>query len=220
MQSTVPLTLLHEAPSDPESLGSEIATFLQQFRDPMINGNCPYIHMRAISFHSDQDRANWIGYMPDPLTRDLFSNFGGSDPKYKKNTQIGLFSTPTGQLVGNQWQDRGWHVYVVAIVRDAIPDRKGKRILIWDCDPVPTASETTRWRSVLWGRQRTFVDYLRKHRAMSKAEIWYNTDDSYSGRNQCLMLSLQKVAQWASLGDIGYLGSEDPRFQNCVKLKP
>ncbi|KAI1408398.1 hypothetical protein F5Y13DRAFT_172829 [Hypoxylon sp. FL1857] len=220
MQSPTLLTLLHEPPANPESLGTDISTFLQQFWEPMANGNGPYVHPRAISFHSDQDRTNWIGYMPDTLARDLFSNFGGSDPKYQKNTLIGLFSTPNGRLVGNQWEDRGWHVYVVAIIRDVMDDKCGKRILIWDCDPVSHASEDKRWTVVLWGKQRSFVDYLRNKRHMKKAEIWYNVDTTNSGRDQCLLLSLRKVWEWASLGDVKYLGADDPRFQNCVKLKP
>ncbi|KAI0895316.1 hypothetical protein F4806DRAFT_468792 [Annulohypoxylon nitens] len=179
----------------------------------MVEGNCPYIHPKAISFHSDQDRTNWINYMPDATSRDLFSNFRGSNPKYRKRTHIGLFCSPNGRLVGNEWEARSWHAYVIAIIGGT-----KKRILIWDCDPIEDASEGKRWKDVLWGKQRSFVEYVRKSRAMRGAEVWYSTDSSDSGKNECLPLSLRKIWEWATFGDMGYQGTKDPRFQSCVKL--
>ncbi|OTB02066.1 hypothetical protein M426DRAFT_323013 [Hypoxylon sp. CI-4A] len=229
--------LPHKIPLNPSNLGGEVSEFLQEFEEPMLRGDCPYVHPRLVSFHSARDRAGWVGHMPDPLARDLFSSFSRAGPRHGKNTQVAVFHAPVGTLIGDRWQDCAWHAYLVAIIREARPDvqeqqqqqqsqsqsqsqSQGKRILIWDCDPVPTTiSDADRWQNVLRGRQRTFVDFLRKKRHMKKAEIWYSVDDGDSGRDQSLVLSLRKLLEWASLGDIGYLGSEDPRFQKCVKLK-
>lgn len=219
MTSTALLTALGSPPSDPSTLGTDLEGFLQQFHDLMINGGGPYVHPRTISFHNEQDKVNWQHYMPDATARDTFENFAGPSPKHGKKTWIGLFSTPNGPLVGDQWETREWHVFVIAIISGSHKLHKGKRILIWDCDPVPHAAEVRRWRSVLFGKQRSFVEYLRNKRHMSKAEIWYNTDNSNSGRNECLVLSLRKVWEWVGLGDLSYQGLEDPRFQNCIRLR-
>lgn len=126
------------------------------------------------------------------------------EPKYGKRTWIGLFSTPNGSIIGDQWKDRAWHVYVIIIVSGATPEQKGKKILIWDCDPVEAASEHTRWHTILWGKQRSFVEYLRNKRGMKTAEIRYNTDATNSGRNECLILSLQKVWELVQIRDSRY----------------
>ncbi|KAI1389248.1 uncharacterized protein F4822DRAFT_194333 [Hypoxylon trugodes] len=219
MQPATAIVPTREPASDPESPGTEISTFLQQFWEPMTHGRCPYVHPQVISFHSEQDRANWEEYMPDANSRDFFRNFAGSHSRFGRQTSIALLSIPNGSLVGDQWKRRPWHVFALAIINDTATKRKGKRILVWDCDPVKQASVRQRWRNILWGKQRSFIQYLRDKRHMKKAEIWYNIDASGSGKDKCLLLSQRKVWEWATLGDISYQGADDPRFQHCVRLK-
>ncbi|KAI1404180.1 hypothetical protein F4819DRAFT_448214 [Hypoxylon fuscum] len=208
MTSPIPFEMSDNPPSDPETSGPTIASFLEscQFE------NGPYIHPRVISFHTDQDRVNWSSFMPDWQSRDTFSQFASS-ALHGKSTKIGVFSVPTGSQIGNEWKDAVWHVFVVAIIHG----KPKKRVLIWDCDPQEDAA-SRRWSNVLRGRQRTFIEYLRDKRNL-RPEIWYHTDTTYSGQDKSLLFSLQKVKEWALLGDFAYQGEDDPRFVHCVPLR-
>ncbi|KAI0902760.1 hypothetical protein F4823DRAFT_638104 [Ustulina deusta] len=224
-----PIRDLNKPLLDPETLGSEIEDFLKQFqtqpestlipRYPELRqkrGTIPYVHPRLISFHNEQDKVNWTNYMPDARTRDSFSHFAGPVNTSKYYFKIGVFSVPNGPIIRNQWKTREWHVFVIAIIKAR--ESKGKHILIWDCDPVGV-TRSNRWNKILFGKQRTFIKYLRKKRNMGKAHIWYNTDASRGGKGRCLSNSLLKVSEWTRLGDLPYQGIEDVRFQNCVQLQ-
>ncbi|RWA07815.1 hypothetical protein EKO27_g7297 [Xylaria grammica] len=118
--------------------------------------DAPYVHPKAISFSCVGERRDWEASeaMPDAPTRDTFSSFYDARKDGKK-TWIGLFSVPTGQLIGNLWKDAKWHAYAVAIISNPAG---GKIAVLWDCDPV-NVTEGSRAKDVLWGKQRTFLGY-------------------------------------------------------------
>ncbi|KAI0855961.1 hypothetical protein F4860DRAFT_428206 [Xylaria cubensis] len=220
---------LLEPPSDPETLGSELEVYLQQFQRqnapkvppgyPMLQNNqdnYPYVHPRVISFHDEQDKANWMNHMPDAETRDCFSHFAGPLNTDTRHFKVAVFSVPNGLLIGDQWKERIWHVFLVAIIKAR--DSKGKYVLIWDCDPVGVPP-MGRWKALLFGKQRSFIEYLREKRKMTTAEVWYNTYTGDGGKERCLPNSLKKLTEWARLGDLPYQGVEDVRFQDCVQLQ-
>jgi hypothetical protein len=219
---------LNEPPTDPETLGTEVEIFLEQFQSkdttstipghPELRsrpGPAPYIHPRLISFHNEQDLINWQDYMPDARSRSTFSHFAGPKNTCKNNFKAGVFSVPNGSIVGDLWKTRDWHVFAIAIIKGKT---NGKHILIWDCDPIET-NESSRWRSVLFGKQRSFIEYLIQKRHMGSASIWYSIDTTLKGRDRCLSYTLKKISDWAQLEDLPYQGPGDTRFINCVKLR-
>lgn len=96
-----------------------------------------------------------------------------------------------------------------------IKKSRGIDLLIYDNEPQRTTGEP-RIKDVLWGLQKSLWELARK--AWSPVTVWYSTDASQSGRDNCLPSTMRQVRAWAGRGDCGELEEADARIQGYVKL--
>ncbi|KAF7528423.1 hypothetical protein G7054_g10148 [Neopestalotiopsis clavispora] len=210
---------LVRAPFDSTDPAHRLVPFLTHAG--LVDG-APYIHPRPVSFKSAVEKANWLGYEPaDARSRDVISQF--LNVRHPGPTWLCYLDAPVINWVADNyttedghkaWEDRPWHSYAIAVIKDRAP-RGGKHLVVYDCDPPRNITRNPRIRGLL--RSHVFSLYAQLRR-IGAVRVWYNADSSSSDQGRCRELSLQRLLDWASEGDVDYRGPSDTRMRNCVEI--
>jgi len=68
----------------------------------------------------------------------------------------------------------------------------------------------------MFGFQKDLAAYAKARCSLSG--MWYNVDNSKSGKDNCLVHTLKWIQEIALMGDLPFEGENDPWVQNCVLL--
>lgn len=109
-----------------------------------------------------------------------------------------------------------WHCYAFAVIADR---KKGKHLIIWDCDPVEGGGDKLHVRRLRFG-QRDLIQWIRKNKLKTRGllRVWYNVDISRSGYDRCVSFTCSKIQEWVTMGDTLFLGDKDPRIEGCIQI--
>ncbi|KAL4918983.1 hypothetical protein BDW62DRAFT_210154 [Aspergillus aurantiobrunneus] len=213
-------------PRHPEMLALALSSYLKSYN---LYPDAPCVHPRPISFPSGQQKLNWESSLPDTKYRDTYSRWLRA-AKHEKICWIGSFSMWTRSWVGDpEWDSRPWHVWAAAILR--FKNRKGKCMIIYDCDPrIPSGYDetspqiTTRARDFLLRAQFKLVKRLQQKEKIPINALFYSTDTRRSGRDRCLYYTMKWIRKMVRYGDAPFKGfddsgrSVDPRTTRCALL--
>ncbi|KAK5637621.1 hypothetical protein RRF57_013336 [Xylaria bambusicola] len=218
-------------PTHPDTIGPTFERYLQQYNKGQLEAiqghpelaypKRAYVHPRCISFVRAAQRQRYLkrcssAWHDDIAARATLEEFWLA-PKDATHTALAICAVPTAGLkAGWKVDDEEWHAFSIAILKEE--SQKGKHVIFWDCDPYDQLTEGTRVREALQGFQRLAYEYLRtKSKSLT---IWYNNDRSHSGQEKCVRYSMERISIWYELANTPFLGPQDLRIKNCLKLVP
>ncbi|KAF4996981.1 hypothetical protein FGRMN_4169 [Fusarium graminum] len=214
-----------EPPDNPKALAGDLVPFLSQFSQMP---SSPFVFPHVISFTDSQQKSNWQNDLADWDERKTIRDFY-TMPKNGKKCWILFASVDRINWVatGDAWKKEPWHCFAMALIQDPAP-KGGKHLVVFDPDPSPitepvmedgkAVSKERRITAILRGQQRNIYSWIKNNKSKN-LRVWYSVDQSFGGKDKCLLYSLTKVQEWARIADQPWQGEEDPRARNCIQLK-
>ncbi|RDW69017.1 uncharacterized protein DSM5745_08777 [Aspergillus mulundensis] len=210
---------------NPEALASELSKYLVDYgKYP----NAPNVHPRPVTYPNQKAKDDW-SELPDADDRDTFEEWGRNMWAPGRVSSLAMFSTWTKPYENDENGEDPWHIWAVFVVETAKKD--GHAVVIYDCDPRRIKGQ---WKNkktihrppkgIMFDVQAELVDYLRYKQNLKIKGLFYNADQTRSGKNQCMKYTMQWMSRMVQAGDVRFaeIGGKgkcaDPRVKNCVRI--
>ena len=128
-----------------------------------------YIHPRVLTYSSDKQKTEWMGYEEGAEDLDVFAKLAKAKKDGRK-TWVAVVNGANESYVGkeskgsgkNQWDVVDPHMWAVAVVNRG-KKGEGKDLFIFDCDAVlPSEGERKHAKDLETQLQRVFVAEAKK----------------------------------------------------------
>ena len=143
--------------------------YIQDQADTKHGVDSAYIHPRVLTYSTDKQKTEWIGYEEGAEELDVFAKLGKAK-KGGRKTWVAVLKGPNESYVGketkgsgqHQWDLVDSHMWTVALVNRG-KKGEGKDLFLFDCDVVlPTEDEVKHAKDLETQLQRVFVAEVEK----------------------------------------------------------
>ena len=192
---------------------------LQDRADAAHGTESAYIHPRVLTYSSDKQKGEWMGYEERAEDLDVFAKLAKAK-KDGRQTWVAIVKGPSESYVGkgskgsgkNQWDLVETHMWAVALVNRG-KQGEGKDLFIFDCDAVlPAAGEKKHAKDLETQLQRVFVAEVKKWDFKLSGIHLGSAGEARAGLGECVATATEWVER-IGLAKGCALGEEDERFQ-------
>ncbi|KAL6822561.1 hypothetical protein J3E69DRAFT_367254 [Trichoderma sp. SZMC 28015] len=208
-----------KTPEDVHTSVEDMMAYLRWLPTIEKRDNAPSVFPYPVSMTTGKEKSKWMAELEEECATDVKTakQFFCSASR-GKNCILGLGLMPQHNPVADGkrliTETKEWHAFAIAWMKTA---EHGRRVLvIWDPDPTP--KDSNRSVHLLRGLQ---VKLLEEARLKCKnTEVYYSTLTKFSGWDQCLKRSFEKLKEWIRSEYDDLFGEEDDqRINDCIRLE-